>query len=98
MATPDLDFDPEIVGASPPQFTVWGLPSCTTMRMNAGTIFEGVIYAPQLNLQANGHASIWGAVVANDFSCNGTFDFHYDLATSITGAPKPVSILSWAEL
>jgi len=50
------------------------------------------------SLAANGHAQISGAIVGKSFSCNGTFDFHYDLAFSKPRNLPPVKVLSLAEL
>ena len=97
VAAPSVDFTPDIVGARPPQFWVYGLPSCTTMTLTAGKTFIGVIYAPQVNLRAQGHAALCGAIVASSFGCFGTFDFHYDSSTRNIEA-KSFKILSWAEL
>jgi len=62
-----------------------------------GGSFIGVIYAPTMALSSQGNAELQGAIVANSFSCNGTFDFHYDAATGETTA-KPFKIIAWAEL
>lgn len=97
VAAPVVTFSPAVLGATAPQFWVFGLPSCTSMALAAGSTFKGVIYAPQVNLRANGHASLCGAIVAATFSCLGTFDFHFDAATrGVDG--KVFKILSWAEL
>ncbi len=93
-----ISFAPVIVGATAPMFTVFVLPSCTSFSLNNGTVFTGLIYAPDTALAANGHAQIAGAIVGKSFSCNGTFDFHYDLAFSKPRNLPPVKVLSWAEL
>ena len=41
---------------------------------------------------------IAGAIVGSYFSCNGTFDFHYDLALNKPRNLAPVTVKSWAEL
>lgn len=84
------------VNGSPPQYWLYALPSCTTMKITGGT-FIGVIYAPGMDLSAQGNASVQGAIVAKSFSCQGNFSFDYDDATAGT-APKPFQILTWAEL
>jgi hypothetical protein len=102
--TPTIDFRPSLKpltgtqAVTPIQFRVWGLPSCTDMHLNAGDSFTGMIYAPELNFQANGHASFYGAITASTFDINGTFDFHYDQATaSYTTGGTSFQIVSWAE-
>jgi len=97
VSAPSVTFSPAVVGGTPPQFWVYGLPSCTSMVLTAHSAFCGVIYAPQVNLRANGSAALCGAIVAATFSCFGNFDFHYDGSTRNIEA-KQFKILSWAEL
>jgi hypothetical protein len=95
---PTISFAPVVIGATAPDFTVFALPSCSSFSLNNGTVFTGLIYAPDTVLAANGHAQISGAIVGKSFSCNGTFDFHYDLAFNKPKNQPPVKVLSWAEL
>jgi hypothetical protein len=97
VAAPSVTFAPSIVGGTPPQFWVFGLPSCTTMTLGSKTTFIGVIYAPTVDLRAEGSAALCGAIVAATFECFGGFDFHYDSSTRGIEA-KDFKILSWAEL
>lgn len=97
ISAPAVTFSPDVVGGTPPQFWVYGLPSCTSMTLVAHSMFSGVIYAPQVNLRATGSASFCGAIVAATFSCLGNFDFHWDAAVANVPA-KEFKILSWAEL
>src|SRR5438270_2821581 len=62
---------------APEQFRILGLNSCTTMNMSGGN-FVGVIYAPHVDFNSSGNGSLYGAATVNSFSCNGTFNFHYD--------------------
>jgi hypothetical protein len=96
LGYPSITFNATLVNGSAPQFWVYGLPTCTSMTMSGGT-FMGVIYAPGMFLDAQGGASIQGAIVAARFHCQGGFNFHHDDATDGTD-PKPFQILSWAEL
>jgi hypothetical protein len=95
---PTISFAPVVVGATAPDFTVFALPSCSSFSLNNGTLFTGLIYAPDTALAANGHAQLSGAIVGKSFNCNGTFDFHYDLAFNKPKNLPPVKVLSWAEL
>ena len=104
IATPSLSFCPVVASTvagqavTPIQFRVWGLPTCTDMDMTAGESFTGMIYAPQADLRARGHAQFYGAFTASTFSCNGTFDFHYDEATySYTAGGSGFQIVAWSE-
>ena len=97
VSAPSISFAPVIVGATAPMFTIFALPSCTSLSLNNGTYIKGLIYAPDTVLSANGHAAIEGAIACNVFHCNGTFDFHYDLSFSKPRVLPPVRIMSWAE-
>jgi len=97
VSAPSLSFTPTVVGGTPPQFWIFGLPSCTSMNLGAGTSFQGVIYAPQVSFRGHGNSSFCGAIVAASFTCFGTFDFHYDSSSRGVQA-KEFQILSWAEL
>jgi hypothetical protein len=79
-------------------FTVFALPSCLNLTFTGGTQFTGLIYAPDTALKATGTADISGAMTGKAFSCQGTFNFHFDLAFSKPRYIPPVRILSWAEL
>jgi hypothetical protein len=90
------NFTVSLLNGSAPQFWLYALPSCTSMKLNSGSDFVGVIYAPTVNLSAQG-GSITGAILANSFNCQGNFSFHYDDATSGAVAKK-FQILTWNEL
>jgi hypothetical protein len=98
IAAPSISFAPAVFGATPPQFVVWALPSCTAMKMSGGGQFVGVIYAPEADLSATGNSEFYGAISANSFKCNGNFKLHHDLGTGKTKPPEPLSIQSWVEL
>ncbi len=97
VSAPSISFAPVIVGATAPMFTIFALPSCTSLSLNNGTYIKGLIYAPDTVLSANGHAAIEGAIACKTFHCNGTFDFHYDLSFNKPRVLPPVRILTWAE-
>jgi hypothetical protein len=96
IAMPNLSFTPAIINAAPPQFWVYGLPTCTSMKITSSD-FVGVIYAPDMDLSASGNSSVSGAIVAKSFTCTGTFDFHFDDGTG-GNAAKKFRITNWAEL
>ena len=97
IATPSVTLKPDVQGATPLQFRVWGLPSFTDMKMTGGS-FVGIIYAPQLNLSTSGNGKFCGAFVINSLNCNGTFSFHYDTAVGGVLPTNVLQVLSWAEL
>jgi hypothetical protein len=96
LGYPSINFQAALVNGTPPQFWLYGLPSCLNMKITGGA-FIGVIYAPGMYLDAEGGSSIQGAIVAATFHCQGGFNFHHDDATNGTD-PKPFRILNWAEL
>lgn len=85
-----------LVNGSAPQFWLYALPTCTSMKMSSAGDYVGVIYAPTVDLSAQG-GSITGAILANSFNCQGNFSFHFDDATSGAVAKK-FQIISWNEL
>ena len=93
-----INMNATITGAKSTQFKVFGLPTCTSMNMTGGENFVGIIYAPECDLKASGHASLSGAVTCHGIKATGSFDFHYDLAFSKPRNEPPVKILSWSEL
>jgi choice-of-anchor A domain-containing protein len=93
-----INFTPTLVGATAPQFSIFGLPTCTSFDLSGGSVFKGLIYAPQCDLKAEGNSSIQGAIIAKSFTCSGTFDFHYDLAAGRSASALPFTILAWNEL
>jgi hypothetical protein len=79
-----------------PQFWLIVLPTCAQLKWTGGS-FSGVIYGPTMPLVASGNAELQGAIVASSFSCTGTFDFHFDEATSASDAKK-YQIIVWNEM
>jgi hypothetical protein len=98
MGAPSISIAPVVVGATPPQFTLWCLPSCTSLTLNGSTVLYGVIYAPETALKAAGGASILGAIMCQSFTCSGTFNFHFDSATARAVPSSLLTLLSWDEL
>jgi hypothetical protein len=88
---------PQIVGAAPTQFHIWGLDTCTSLDMTGGNNFVGVIYARKANVSVGGHSAFFGSLMCNSFSSQGTFDYHFDTAT-LTSPTNSTAISSWAEL
>ena len=65
-------------------FAYYGLPTNTSLKMNANAKFTGTVYAPQANFHLGGGGSdpydFNGACVVNTVKMNGHFHFHYDEA------------------
>jgi len=72
-------------------FAYYGLPTNTSLKMNANASFTGTVYAPQADFHLGGGGSdpydFTGACVVNTVKMNGHFHFHYDeaLRKRITG-------------
>ena len=82
-------------------FSVFGLPTCTSFALGGNASFTGTIYAPQAAFTAGGGGNdqydCVGAVIAYSISMNGHFSFHYDEALGRTGPSQGFVITSWNE-
>jgi Tfp pilus assembly protein PilX len=83
-------------------FSIFGLPTCTSIDLGGNASFTGTIYAPQAAFKAGGGGSdqydVSGAVIANTISMNGHFSFHYDEALGRNGPMQGFVLTSWNEL
>jgi hypothetical protein len=84
-------------------FTYYGLPSNTSIKMNSSGDFTGAIYAPDTDLQMSGGASaaqqnFVGSCIMRNITVNGHYSFHYDEALGTYGPPSIFIITSWLEL
>lgn len=88
--------------ASALNFSLWGLPSCTSIRMHGNASFTGTIYAPQADFSAGGGGSTEydcvGAVIVNSVTMNGHFLFHYDERVGRDGPRGIWAVGSWNEI
>lgn len=84
------------------KFTIYGLPTCTTMSLSGNAAFTGTIYAPSANLSLNGGGNniydCVGAVIVNSAYFNGHFNFHYDEMLGRTSGPVQYKVASWNEI
>jgi hypothetical protein len=82
-------------------FSLYGLPGCTSISLGGNASFTGTIYAPRAAFSAGGGGNnqydCVGAVIANSISMNGHFSFHYDEALGRTGPSQGFVITSWTE-
>jgi hypothetical protein len=88
-----------------PNFTYYGLPSNTSLGIQANAGFTGRIIAPQADVTLGGGGSTpydySGQLVANSLNLNGHYSIHYDEALgtlSGTNAPGIYVAASWNEL
>lgn len=83
------------------KFSLYGLPTCTSIALGGNASFTGTIYAPQATFSAGGGGNnqydCVGAVIANSISMNGHFSFHYDEALGRSGPSNGFVISSWNE-
>jgi hypothetical protein len=79
-------------------FSVIGLPTCTSVKYDGHSAFVGTIYAPDADLKFTGTSDIFGAVVGKTITIKGNVQFHYDEA--LRGNPKFGRFIpqSWEEL
>ena len=73
-----------------PSRFIFATASSSSMGVNGGAQFSGVVLAPYASMRFNGNSNFFGSFVASDFSgnVNGTFNFHYD---------EGLAGLSWAQ-
>jgi hypothetical protein len=85
-------------------FTYYGLPSNTSLGLQANASFTGKVYAPEADVTLGGGGSspydFSGQVVCNSFNLNGHYSLHYDeaLGTSASAALAGYVAATWNEL
>jgi hypothetical protein len=79
----------------PASFSLYGLPTCTSVNYNGNGKFVGTINAPHAAVKFSGNASIFGAVICDTFTSNGNTSVHYDKAAGYTGI---FLVNSWREM
>ena len=79
-------------------FSMIGLPSCTSVQYGGQSKFVGTIYAPSASVSLTGLADASGALVGKDISIGGGMNFHYDVALNAAPTPKRYFVSSWQEL
>jgi len=83
-------------------FSYYGLPSNTSVDMNANANFVGTIYAPEADVSLGGGGSNYydfiGSAVGNSLKMNGHFHIHYDEALADVPAYNGYLANSWDEI
>ena len=83
------------------QFSLYGLPTCTSIDLGGNAAFTGTIYAPSAAFKAGGGGNnqydCVGSVIAKTISMNGHFTFHYDEALGKNGPSSGYVVTSWNE-
>jgi hypothetical protein len=74
---------------------ILGLPTCTSITMNGGSAFYGIINAPEADIGFGGSSDSYGSYTAKTISVTGGGSIHYDQALGGSGA---IVVASWNEL
>jgi len=79
-------------------FSLYGLPSCSSISYSGQSQFIGTVYAPEADISMSGSADGIGAFVGNSVKMSGGMGLHYD--ESLQGNPKEGKYLvaSWNEI
>jgi hypothetical protein len=84
------------------KFSLYGLPSCTSISLSGNAAFTGTIYAPSADLTLNGGGSTVydcvGAIVTKSAYFHGHFQFHYDEKLGRMGGQTQFRIAYWSEI
>jgi hypothetical protein len=59
-------------------FSIIGLPTCTSINYSGNAAFTGTINAPQADFTMTGNTDCYGAVIVKSANLTGTASFHYD--------------------
>lgn len=76
--------------------TLYGLPGLTNILAGNGTVFSGIILAPQANLQITGSGNVSGSAFVNAAILGGSGAFHCD--NSLGSSNLKYVIATWTEL
>ncbi|HYE30720.1 MAG TPA: hypothetical protein VEH27_04785 [Methylomirabilota bacterium] len=84
------------------KMVLYGLDSCTDIKMTGNAAWTGIIYAPQAEMQLGGGGSdgmdIVGATVTKTVKMNGHYKFHYDENLGRVGGFTRWNVASWSEM
>ena len=76
--------------------TVYGLPSCKSIKYGGGADWISRIYAPQAAVEIGGGAYFAGSIIGLTLKFSGTPELHYDEA--LGGSSPLYKIIAWEEL
>src|SRR4051812_38776191 len=84
------------------KFSLYGMPTCTSIAVSGNASFTGVIYAPDADITMNGSGTtnydVVGAMIGKTATLNGHFHFHYDEALSRARIQSKYNVASWHEI
>jgi len=86
-------------GQNPADLTVWGTPTCTSIKMSGGSTLYAAVYAPSATIDPSGGGDRYGAFVGKEVNCTGNGVYHYDeaLAEFGTGGSSGYEPSYWQE-
>lgn len=83
-------------------FSLYGLPSLTSIRLHGNMQNTGTIYSPEADFQFGGGGNdtmdFIGAVVVNSVKLNGHANFHYDESLANIGPTSGYVPVNWTEV
>ena len=86
----------------PANFSYWGLPGNTLVRVQGNGDFIGTIYAPSAQLVLGGGGAsgddFMGAAVAGSVKMGGHYKVHYDESLLPFGQRRGYTIVTWNEV
>jgi hypothetical protein len=80
---------------------IWGTKTSGTqdIAIKGNGVLSAIVYAPQGSVELDGGVDVYGSVVGNDITLNGTTaKFHYDESLGNFGGNNPYRVTSWNEL
>ena len=83
------------MSALPANFTIYGLPTCTSITYSGTSAFQGTVNAPEASFTFSGGAGAFGAFTAHDITVTGSGGVHYDESL---GAAKAFLMATWNEI
>lgn len=84
---------------APAKLQIYGTnPTSQTVSISGNGAISAVVYAPTADVSFVGNALVLGSVVANNITCTGNANFHYDEALADFGGGNPYRVSKWKEL
>jgi Tfp pilus assembly protein PilX len=80
----------------PANCTIYGLPTCRSIKYSGGAEIIAKLYAPQADIRISGDFDFSGSMVGNSIRLSGNCAVHYDEA--LGGDGPDYKIVSWEEL
>jgi hypothetical protein len=79
----------------PANFSLVGLPTCTSVSVSGNSAFYGSVNAPNADVSLVGTSDFFGAVIGASVTISGGGSFHYD--ESLARAPS-LKVSGWSEM